>query len=312
MRRTLRLSTPVLLRIRYFVSSIKELDLLPTRTEVPMPLSARERFAQLVSKPEEELDLAEAALLIAQEEQPELDVAVYLRRLDDLAAAVRARLPESPTSADIIQSLNIRLFQEEGLTGNESEYYDPRNSFLNQVLDRKQGIPITLSVIYLEVGHRLGLPLVGVGFPGHFLVKYIGADGEMVLDPFSGGITLSHEELTQRLQRMYGEANPFLSQVPQLLAPVSKKEILVRMLRNLKGIYLQQNDFTRALAAIDRILLVDPSLATEVRDRGAVHQRLGHIQAAVQDFRRYLQMAPDSEDAEAIRALIPRMVAQLN
>ena len=274
--------------------------------------AARERFTQLVSGPEEELDLAEAALLIAQEEHPELDVAAYLRRLDGLAAAVRARLPEAPEPTDIIHSLNIQLFGEEGLVGNESEYYDPRNSFLNEVLDRKRGIPITLSVIYLEVGRRLGLPLAGVGFPGHFLVKYSGADGELVLDPFAGGVTLSREELAQKLRRMYGDANPFLAQIPQLLAPASKKEILLRMLHNLKGIYLQQNDFTRALAAIDRILLVTPDLAMEVRDRGAVHQRLGHFQAALQDFRRYLQMVPNAEDAETVRTLISRMMARLN
>ncbi|HKA55286.1 MAG TPA: tetratricopeptide repeat protein [Candidatus Binatia bacterium] len=274
--------------------------------------SARERFTQLVSGSEEGLDLAEAALLIAREEHPDLDVTAYLHRLDELAASVRARLPQAPGSADIIHNLNVQLFREEGLTGNESEYYDPRNSFLNEVLDRKQGIPITLSVIYLEVGRRLGLPLVGVGFPGHFLVKYSGADGEMVLDPFAGGATLTREELEQKLRRMYGEANPFLAQVPQLLVPASKKEILVRMLRNLKGIYLQQNDFTRALAAIDRILLVAPDLALEVRDRGAVHQRLGHLQAALQDFRRYLQMVPDAEDAEAVRTVISRMTARLN
>jgi regulator of sirC expression with transglutaminase-like and TPR domain len=274
--------------------------------------SARERFTQLVSGSEEELDLAEAALLIAQEEHPDLDVIAYLRRLDELAASVRARLPQAPEPADIIHNLNARLFREEGLAGNESEYYDPRNSFLNEVLDRKQGIPITLSVIYLEVGRRLGLPLVGVGFPGHFLVKYRGADGDVVLDPFAGGATLTREELEQRLRRMYGEANPFLAQIPQLLAPASKKEILVRMLGNLKGVYLQQNDFTRALAAIDRILLVAPDLALEVRDRGAVHQRLGHLQAALQDFRRYLQMVPDAEDAEAVRTIISRMTARLN
>ncbi len=274
--------------------------------------AARERFTQLVSGPEGELDLAEAALLIAQEEHPELDVAAYLRRLDELAAAVRARLPEAPEPTEIIHSLNIQLFGEEGLAGNESEYYDPRNSFLNEVLDRKRGIPITLSLIYLEVGRRLGLPLAGVGFPGHFLVKYSGADGELVLDPFAGGVTLSREELAQKLRRMYGDANPFLAQIPQLLAPASKKEILLRMLHNLKGIYLQQNDFTRALAAIDRILLVTPDLAMEVRDRGAVHQRLGHLQAALQDFRRYLQMVPNAEDAETVRTLISRMTAQLN
>jgi regulator of sirC expression with transglutaminase-like and TPR domain len=144
------------------------------------------------------------------------------------------------------------------------------------------------------------------------LVKYTGADGEIVLDPFAGGATLTLEELAQKLRRMYGDANPFLGQIPQLLVPASKKEILVRMLRNLKGIYLQANDFARALAAIDRILLVAPDLAAEVRDRGAVHQRLGHLQGALQDFRRYLEMVPDAEDAEAVRTIMSRMMARLN
>ncbi|MGH7964643.1 MAG: SirB1 family protein [Candidatus Binatia bacterium] len=277
-----------------------------------MPLTARERFTQVVTGSEEDLDLAEAALLIAQEEHPQLDVAAYLRRLDHLAAAARARLPQSPVPADIIESLNTQLFREEGLTGNEQEYYDPRNSFLNEVLDRKTGIPISLSVIYLEVGRRLGLPLVGVGFPGHFLVKYVGPEGDIVLDPFFGGITLTQEQLTQKLRTAYGDDHPVLSQLPQLLVPASKKEILLRMLRNLKAIYLQQGDLTRALAALDRLLLIVPDEAVEVRDRGAVHQQLGHIQAALQDFRHYLQVAPQAEDAEAVRVMIARMAAQLN
>lgn len=279
---------------------------------MPMAPAARERFAQVVAGSEEELDLAEAALLIAQEEHPDLDIAAYLRRLDHLAAAVRARLPESPVPTDMINSLNVQLFREEGLTGNEQEYYDPRNSFLNEVLDRKTGIPIALSVIYLEVGRRLGLPLVGVGFPGHFLVKYAGSDGDIVLDPFSGGVTLTQEQLTQKLRTVYGDHHPILAQVPQLLVPASKKEILVRMLRNLKAIYLRQGDLTRALASIDRLLLVAPDEAVEVRDRGAVHQQLGHIQAALQDFKRYLQIAPKAEDAEAVRVMIARVAAQLN
>ncbi|HXG19987.1 MAG TPA: transglutaminase-like domain-containing protein [Methylomirabilota bacterium] len=277
-----------------------------------MPLSARERFAQLVNSPNDDFDLAEASLLIAQEEQPTLDVQAYLQRLDALAEAVRTRLPETPDANAIITQLNTFLFQEEKLTGNAGDYYDPRNSFLNEVLDRKTGIPITLSVIYMEVGRRLGLSLVGVGFPGHFLVKCTGADGDTVLDPFHGGAVLTQEQLELRLRKMYGDGNPFLAQLPQLLAPVSKRDILVRMLRNLKGIYLQRNDFSRALQAIDRIVLVNATLAEEFRDRGAVHQRLGHVQAATQDFKRYLQMAPQAQDAAAIRGMLVRMTAQLN
>ena len=277
-----------------------------------MTTLARERFTALVSGPETELDLAEAALLIAQEEQPDLDVAHYLKRLDQLADAVRAKLPEAPTPQDRIQALNTHLFFEEGLRGNAGEYYDPRNSFLNEVLERKTGIPITLSVLYMEVGRRLGLPLAGVGFPGHFLVKYVGPDEEQVLDPFAGGAAVSEEQLAAKLKSMYGDNNPFMAQIPQLLSPATKKEILIRMLRNLKGVYLQKGDFERALSIIDRILLLAPDFAMEVRDRGAVQQRLGRMQGAVRDFKRYLQLAPKAEDAANIRALIQRSVAQLN
>ncbi len=277
-----------------------------------MTSAARERFTTLVLGPEGELNLAEAALLIAKEEQPELDVTHYLNRLDTLAGEVRAKLSAAPASADIIKNLNTRLFREEGLRGDANEYYDPRNSFLNEVLDRKIGIPITLSVIYIEVGRRLGLSLVGVGFPGHFLVKHLDVDGEQILDPFVGGATLSEEQLAAQLKSMYGNNTPFLAQIPQLLTPATKKEILIRMLRNLKGVYLQKADFTRALSVIDRILLIAPDLAVEVRDRGAIHQRLGHLHGAIHDFKKYLELEPKSEDAAGIRALIQRSIAQLN
>lgn len=277
-----------------------------------MSAEVRERFAQIVNSPEEQLDLAEAALLIAKEEQPQLDVAAYLRRLDDLATAVRSRLSDSPSVDDIILNLNIQLYREEGLRGNTSAYYDAANSFLNEVLERKTGIPITLSVIYMEVARRLGLSLVGVGFPGHFLVKHVGPNGEKVLDPFLGGIELDNQQLTAKLQAMYGENNPYIAMIPQLLGAATKKEILIRMLRNLKGVYLQKNDFQRGLSVIDRILLIAPDMAAEIRDRGGVHHRLGHLQAALQDFHRYLQLAPSAEDAEAVRTMVRRMTAQLN
>ena len=277
-----------------------------------MTSPARERFTALVSGPEEDLDLAEAALLIAQEEQPDLDVARYLKRLDQLADAVRAALPPSPTPNDTLKGLNTHLFFKEGLRGNTSEYYDPRNSFLNDVLETKTGIPITLSVIYMEVGRRLGLALVGIGFPGHFLVRYSGPDGEQILDPFLGGASLSEAQLAAKLRNMYGENNPLAAQVSKLLTPATKKEILTRMLGNLKGVYLNKGDFERALGVIDRMLLIRPDAATEFRDRGAVQQRLGRMQGAVRDFKQYLALAPDAPDADRIRALIQRSVAQLN
>ena len=277
-----------------------------------MTSPARERFTALVSGPEEDLDLAEAALLIAQEEQPDLDVAHYLKRLDQLADAVRTELPPSPTHNDTLQCLNTRLFLKEGLRGNTGEYYDPRNSFLNEVLETKVGIPITLSVIYMEVGRRLGLALVGIGFPGHFLVRYSGPDGERILDPFLGGASLSEAQLAAKLRNMYGENNPLAVQVSKLLTPATKKEILTRMLGNLKGVYLNKGDFERALSVIDRMVLIRPDAAAEFRDRGAVQQRLGRMQGAVRDFKKYLELAPDAPDADRIRTLIQRSVAQLN
>ena len=277
-----------------------------------MPSRARERFAELVSGSEADLNLAEAALLIAQEEQPELDVAAYLGRLDALADSVRSRLPEAPSFADIIQALNTVLFEEEGLSGNQTDYHDPRNSFLNEVLDRKLGIPITLSLVYIEVGNRLGVPLVGVGFPGHFVVKYAGPDGETVLDPFQAGSRVSQVQMEDKLRSMYGPDNPFVGQLPKLLAAVGKKDMLLRMLRNLKQIYTQKEDFDRALSVVERILLVAPDHPVEVRDRGAIHHRMGHQQLAVRDFQRYLQLAPKAEDARAVRAVMVRTMAQLN
>jgi regulator of sirC expression with transglutaminase-like and TPR domain len=277
-----------------------------------MPSRARERFAELVSGSEADLNLAEAALLIAQEEQPELDVAAYLGRLDALADSVRSRLPEAASFADIIQALNTVLFEEEGLSGNQTDYHDPRNSFLNEVLDRKLGIPITLSLVYIEVGNRLGVPLVGVGFPGHFVVKYAGPDGETVLDPFQAGSRVSQAQMEDKLRAMYGPNNPFAGQLPKLLAAVGKKDMLLRMLRNLKQIYTQKEDFERALSVVERILLVAPDHPVEVRDRGAIHHRMGHQQLAVRDFQRYLQLAPKADDARTVRAVMVRTMAQLN
>ncbi len=277
--------------------------------------SSRERLVQIATGPEEDLNLAEAALLIAKEEYPDLDIQAYLRRFDLLAEEIRSRLGGNTSPTRIVQEINRYLFQEEGFVGNTGDYYDPRNSFLNEVLDRKLGIPITLSLIYIEIGRRLGLPFVGVAFPGHFLIKYRNAEDEVVLDPFQGGSILSQEDLEKKLREMYSDPAPAMAQLPRLLAAVSKKDILVRMLRNLKGIYLQRNDFNKALSAADRILLIIPDSPMEVRDRGMIHQRLQSFQAALSDYRRYLQLVPNAEDAETVRSLIitvQRAAARLN
>lgn len=270
------------------------------------------RFDAIVDAPEDAgIDLARAALLIAAAEYPDLSIERELQHLDAIAAGVAHRLDDDSPLFQV-NTLSEYLFDDLKFAGNHTNYYDPRNSFLNEVLETKVGIPITLSVIYMEVGRRLGLALVGIGFPGHFLVRYSGPDGERILDPFLGGANLSEAQLAAKLRNMYGENNPLAVQVSKLLTPATKKEILTRMLGNLKGVYLNKGDFERALSVIDRMVLIRPDAAAEFRDRGAVQQRLGRMQGAVRDFKKYLELAPDAPDADRIRTLIQRSVAQLN
>src|SRR5581483_2102597 len=177
-----------------------------------------DRLKDVLERPEDDINLAEAALLMAADEYPSLDVSTYLQRLDELAAGVRGRLPADAT------------FEEQGFTGNTDDYYDPRNSFLNEVLDRKLGIPITLSILYIEIGRRIGLTFQGISFPGHFLVKSETDVGDIVLDPFSGGVALSEKDLVQRLRERFGEENAPPAPLAPLLRAAGKKEILLRML----------------------------------------------------------------------------------
>ena len=262
--------------------------------------STTERLKELLNRPEEEMSLAEAALLIAQDEYPHLDISAYLQRLDDLSRDVGARLSPGAPPENIIAAMNNLLFQEEGFAGNEKNYYDPRNSFLNDVLDRRLGLPITLSIVYMEVGRRLGLSLEGVSFPGHFLVKLKLKQGRVVLDPYSGGVSLSEQELNNRLHQSYGDQ----LHVPlnRLLASADKKHILTRLLYNLKAIYLHREEFTKVLAVIDRILLINPNLPEELRDRGLIFERLECAQSALEDYRRYIELEPNAPDAREVRS----------
>ena len=263
------------------------------------PTPATEGLKNLLIQPEVKLDLAAAALQIALEEYPDLDVANYLGRLDRLAerAAGQLSLSVEPDVIDSLDSINRTLYREEGLSGNSDVYYDPRNSFLNEVLDRRTGIPITLSIIYMEVGRRLGLDIRGVGLPGHFLVKCTAAGGEWLIDPFFGGKTVTEAECRQRLKRLHGEEFSFRR---SFLDCVTKHQILGRLLANLKMIYLVQRDFKRALDVIEKILLIFPQAAGEIRDRGSVSFRLHRFSAAIGDWKRYLTMKPQASDIQEI------------
>ncbi len=265
-------------------------------TEMPPP--CRLIFARLVSRPEPTIDLAEAALLIAKEEYPDLEVARYLSRLDAMAAEVRDRVGNGPDAHQLIASLGDYLFKEQGFRGNTSDYYDPRNSFLNDVLDRRMGIPITLSTVYMEVGRRLGASLHGVGMPGHFLVKYVGPGEEVVIDPFNGGAIVSPSDCQRLLDRISGGKLAF---EPRFLSSLGARKILARMLSNLKMIYFNSQAYAKALSVVDRLLILDPRAATEVRDRGLLYCQLNRYPEAMADLERYLTLAPAAEDAEAIR-----------
>ena len=277
------------------------------------PLAA---FSELLARPDPEIDLARACLLIAEDAYPALDVEGYLGEIERFAGRLRARLPADPGIEDRILALNEFLFADLGFKGNAKRYYDPRNSYLNEVIDRRQGIPITLAVLYSELGRRIGLALEGVSFPGHFLVRLPLRGGMLVLDPFSGGIPLDEDELRARLKRVIPPealATPAgkvpLAELPleQFLAPATKRQVLARLLRNLKGIYREADRPDQLLAVLHRMLVVAPEAAAEWRDRGFAYERLECWRAALQDFAEYLRRDPEAPDMPEIRARISEL-----
>jgi regulator of sirC expression with transglutaminase-like and TPR domain len=266
-----------------------------------MTSPATKRLQDIMARPDDDIDLAEAALVVAAEEYPELDVTAYLGHLDQLAGTLRLRLaPDLPVQQQI-EALNRYLFDELGFRPNPADYYDPRNSFLNDVLDRRLGIPLTLSIVYIEIGRRIGLPLAGVSFPGHFLVRCAVSGGMVIIDPYSGGVSLSLEDLRERLKLLKGDDVPSEEQVATMLDAAAKSEVLVRMLRNLKAIYTNRGDLERALSCSHRIILIAPENVDELRERAALYLQLECFQAAITDFERYLDLAPDVAEAQEVR-----------
>ncbi|MGH7404707.1 MAG: SirB1 family protein, partial [Candidatus Methylomirabilales bacterium] len=228
----------------------------------------RNRFGAIVARPDEQINLAEAALFIAAEEYPHLDIRGYLDRISRIAERIKDRVGPELEPVRLIQELNRSLFDEEGFRGNSEDYYDPKNSFLNEVIDRRKGIPITLSILYMEIAWRLDLPLVGVGLPGHFIVKYEAAEREILVDPFHQGALLSEEDCQRTLDRIYIGKVAFHR---DLLTRTPKRLILARMLNNLKSIYLQRGDLLRALGVAERLVLIDPDSPNLLRDRGLIY-----------------------------------------
>jgi regulator of sirC expression with transglutaminase-like and TPR domain len=263
-------------------------------------------FAAVLKKDDLHIDLARACLMIAQDAYPGLDVERYMGEIESLALRLRARLKGLGGVEERVIGLNEFLYGELGYWGNADDYYDPRNSYLNDVLDRRTGIPITLSVLYMELGRRVGLTVDGVSFPGHFLVRVQLRGGVIVLDPFAGGAPQSEAELRARLKRVIPEGvadDVPVAELPldQFLEPATKRQILMRLLRNLKAIYRDTDKPERQLEVLNRMLAVTPEAAAELRDRGQVYQRLECWQPALKDFTQYLEREPDASDVDEVR-----------
>jgi regulator of sirC expression with transglutaminase-like and TPR domain len=264
-------------------------------------LQARQLFFQLASLEEAVFPLDRAALTIALEEYPSLDIQHYLSQLDTLAARVEVLAGDDRSPINVLQSINEVLFIQEGLRGNADDYYDPRNSFLNDVLDNKNGIPISLSVIYLEVARRINFHIQGVAFPSHFIVKYSSPRREILIDPFNLGRVLTAEDCQELLDRVYGGS---VELQPTFLQAMSKKAIVSRMLYNLKGIYYQREENQKALAVVERLLILNPGTLSEIRDRGLLLMQTSLFARALSDLEYYLENSPAPEDRSYVEGHI--------
>jgi regulator of sirC expression with transglutaminase-like and TPR domain len=266
----------------------------------------RQRLAAEVSRPDEEIDLARAALMVAREEYPQLAEERYLGILDLLAEETRDRLNDETAPLLVLQELLKTLYERHRFRGNREAYYDPRNSFLNDVLDRQLGIPLTLGIVVLEVGWRVELPLEGVNFPGHFLVRFLGDTVDLLIDPYDGGALRFQDQSQELLDRVYGG---MVRVNDSFLRRAGPREMLVRLLTNLKSIYLNVQDHERALAAVDRILLVRPVAPGEIRDKGVILARMGRNREALEQLEAYLNVAPDAADSEKILGMVAELKA---
>ncbi len=258
----------------------------------------RLEFEAMVRRPDEEIDLAMACLLIAREEYPSLDTAAYLRKLDAMAAEARDRIGAERHPLTVAAGLCRYLFGEMDFVGAEEEYFDPRASYLNDVLDRRRGIPLSLSVVYMEVARRAGFEVLGVSLPGHFIVKHPHPDGELFIDPFSGGVALTPKECASKVHSIYGGAVEFQ---PFMLGAATKRQILARMAHNLKTIYAAGRQHEKALNMVELLLILAPWDLEEIRDRGMLHYHLGDLAGAVEDLETYLEYSREAEDVDTVR-----------
>lgn len=276
-----------------------------------MKNAAEDALFELAQLENDQIDLAKGALLIAKDAYPDLDIEVYLQRLNQIAAELQSQIDEEVDTSEQIHHLNRYLFEVQGFSGSSQEnYYNARNSYLNDVLERKIGIPIALSIVYMEIGKRIGLPLVGVGFPGHFIVKH--RDLEIVIDPFEKGQILSDEDLSERLTQLFREP---VSVHPRFLQAVTNKEILARMLRNLRQIHFREGEYEKAVRTAEQITWLAPKSAQDYRDLGYLYYQVNAYGKSLAAFNTYLYLSDDPPDQEEISRnirVLAQQIAKLN
>lgn len=259
-------------------------------------------FRGYAAQPDDRLDLLTGAILVASDAYPGLNAGALRRQIRDLSSGIdRSRLASLPAAAQV-RVLSDHLYVACGFHGNDAAYYDPRNSYLNEVLARRTGIPISLAVVYIEVARALGVPARPVGFPGHFLVRIDDGDRRVIVDPFHGGRVLSDAALAKLLRRT-GYKQPL---VPEMLAPTPVRHVIARMLMNLRGVYSMLGDSARVLVVLDRLIELLPENAEELRERGLLLGRLGAPEWAASDLRRYAERLPHAGDIPEVRRWIER------
>jgi regulator of sirC expression with transglutaminase-like and TPR domain len=264
----------------------------------------KEKFRETILEPQARMDLARAALLVSRLAYPDLDEPAVMAKLDVLAARLAARISGFTDIGAIAETMSVVLCEEEGFRGNSKDYYDPDNSYLNRVLETKTGIPITLSLVYMEVGRRAGLDVRGIGIPGHFIVGLYGEEDPILMDPFYRGTIVDEKECRRRAAVQHEGA---LVWNPRFLRPLDEKAIIVRLLRNLRGIYMSIGDDARSFQALEWIIALASNPAAELKTRGAMFERLGAFDFAVKDLERYLALQPGAPDARDIQATIARL-----
>jgi regulator of sirC expression with transglutaminase-like and TPR domain len=261
------------------------------------PADIRQRFVEMIRRPEDEIDLARSALLVAAENDPTLDVETELARLDAWAEELGRRLEPDWNNLQRLARLRTYMYEDLGFKGDVRGYYSPANSLLHSVMERRLGIPLTLSIVFMEIGWRLGIPFEGVGFPGHFLVRLTGEPGDLLLDPYDHGVSVHEEDCRRMIQLTTGGTVPY---APSMIRSLGKRDMIARLLFNLKVACLKAGDDAGALSAVERLLLLHPDDPPELRDRGLLLYRMDRYRDARESLRAYLVARPQALDREVV------------